>query len=358
MEIIIRSIKITGEMPDWIKFVEILKNCLVEMGHTYRVIRCVDLYPDDPYPDQFSIFPHCRKQETPTGRLFYKEMYLKGLFTLDAHGWGPDHGASQKPPSLEGIGDDEALGLVSRLREQYFANGGSKIQQPQWTDIDESLKPYWLVPLQQEKDQVIKYHSTATVVEFVHLIADWAEQKKRNIVFKVHPADSTEEVANAVNARVAASPYLFSHSGSIHALIQAAMGVAVINSGTGFESLIHGSPVATFGACDYQWATFAMSRDNLDDIDNCFINDNPQQQMARYRFLYHYLNRHAFEINTLSHTITNDAGPDAHIISRVKAILQQTIDDYQAAQDIQGYEYVGKQPNLAHVQTNHQADSH
>jgi hypothetical protein len=48
----------------------ILKRCIVEMDHSFRVVKCFDLYPDDPYSDQLSIFPHCRIQETPTGRVF------------------------------------------------------------------------------------------------------------------------------------------------------------------------------------------------------------------------------------------------------------------------------------------------
>jgi hypothetical protein len=320
MEIIIRSIMEIERMTYWQKFMGVLQTCIQEMGHSHRVLGCKDLYPDDPFPEQISIFPHCRKQVTPTGRLFYKEMYLKGLFTLDSLGWGPDHSAIQSSPPLGDIGDDEALELVDRLRKEYFANGDSKVQQPLTSAIDEHLKPYWLVPLQQEKDQVIKYHSPSSVVAFMHLIADWAEKNQRNIIFKVHPCDTTEQVTDAVDARIKNSRYLSRHSGSIHALIESAMGVVVINSGTGFESLIHGSPVATFGACDYKWATFSMTDNNLDKVDNYFLNYSQKQQMNTYRFLYHYFYHYAFETRN---------NVDAKVKVRVKAIIQQAIDHYQ-----------------------------
>jgi capsule polysaccharide modification protein KpsS len=151
------------------------------------------------------------------------------------------------------------------------------------------------------------------------LIGDWAEKNHRNIIFKVHPCDTTEKVADAVNARTKNSRYLSRHNGSIHTLIQSAMGVVVINSGTGFESLIHGSPVATFGSCDYKWATFAMTCNNLDNVDNYFVNYSQKQQMNTYRFLYHYFYHYAFETrNTV----------DTSVRVRVKAIIQQAIDNY------------------------------
>ncbi|MCZ6672768.1 MAG: hypothetical protein O7C75_07500 [Verrucomicrobia bacterium] len=326
----------------------ILKRCIVEMDHSFRVVKCFDLYPDDPYPDQLSIFPHCRIQETPTGRLFYKEMYLKGLFTLDRLGWGPDHSGIQTVPDLSGIGEAEALELVQRLRHRYFRNGDSKVRQPAGAMIPESIKPYWLVPLQQEKDQVIKFHSPSTVVAFIHVISDWAEKKQRNIVFKVHPADPTMEVAEAVDTRIAGSPFLHLKAGNIHTLIKKSLGVAVINSGTGFESLIHGKPVAVFGDCDYKWASFPMTSDNLDDADDYFSSFSREQEMSTYCFLYHYLQRYAFETRG---KVSNQ------LKDRVKVILQQTIDSYLSERDKPDPMNQGTSLNLTRRETNHPANN-
>lgn len=180
------------------------------------------------------------------------------------------------------------------------------------------------------------------------MIADWAEKKKRNIVFKVHPADPTPEVSEAVDARIEDSLCLFRRSGNIHALIQSSLGVAVINSGTGFESLIHGKPVAAYGDCDYKWTSFAMTAGNLDEVDEYFLNYSKEQKMNSYRFLYHYICRHAFE------TIGN---LDDHLRTRVKAVVQQAIDDYQAEQGTPDRASQDTPPDSTGIQTSRPANS-
>ena len=118
MQIVVRSIMNDATEPRWHRFLELLQRCILELGHEPTVVPCRDMYPSDPYPERLSIFPHCRKQETPTGRLFYKEMYLKGLFTLDRLGWGPDHSTSRRPFPLDASDGRQAAYQLTDIGEK------------------------------------------------------------------------------------------------------------------------------------------------------------------------------------------------------------------------------------------------
>ena len=126
------------------------------------------------------------------------------------------------------------------------------------------------------------------------------------------------------------------------------MGVAVINSGTGFESLIHGKPVATYGDCDYKCASFDMTAGNLDEVDEYFLRYSKEQEMNNYRFLYHYIHHHAFETHGMV---------DEHLKNRVKAVVQRAIGDYEAEQGPRGREIQDKSPDAAGMETNRPAST-
>lgn len=77
---------------------------------------------------------------------------------------------------------------------------------------------------------------------------------------------------------------------SIHELLPLSKAVVTINSGAGFEALIHLKPVITLGKADYSAATYECK--DVEDIKNCkqFINA-PADKLQIKKFLYAYLNR-------------------------------------------------------------------
>jgi hypothetical protein len=86
--------------------------------------------------------------------------------------------------------------------------------------------------------------------------------------------------------------------GNIHEIIKRSQGLLVINSGTGFESLIHGKPVCTFGDCDYNRVTFNADIRRLDEARNfIFDYDENKQKIAR-KFVYWYMHDHAFYLKS------------------------------------------------------------
>ena len=294
MDIVLRSYWQCGSTPRWRRFETLLKRSFQDLGHPVHDVPSEGLSPVE-RGDSLAIYPHCRKRDVPGGWLFYKEMYLRGLFTLDSQGWGADHSAMDCEPNLGEIDDERAASFVETIRDRYFSGGASKVPQPEPEPVDETLKPYWLVPLQLQKDQAIRFFSPISVVDFVELIAGWAHRRGRKVVFKLHPGHEEPAAAAAVAKWEAASPFIFCLDHNIHSLIESALGVAVITSGTGFEALIHGKPVAVMGDVDYSWVCCRMTRDNLDLVDRYFIDYSRAQTLRAYRFLEFYFTRHAFE---------------------------------------------------------------
>ncbi|MBV9924325.1 MAG: hypothetical protein JOZ96_04725 [Acidobacteria bacterium] len=296
MKILLRSMFPCPSVDRWRAFEALLKQCLDELGHEVIELHLDPLFPPDPADVDFKIYAHKTRREVPGADLFYKEMHMRGLFTIDAEGWGADHSAVREPPDLDAGDAAEAERFVARIREQFVSNGHSKQRQPELRSIPEEYKPYLLVPLQLPTDDTIMHHSPVSVVEFVHVVSDWAEGAGQKILFKLHPGAVYPEIAAAVEARSAANPYVNRLDANIHSLIQGAEGVVVINSGTGFESLIHGKPVVTFGNCDYKSVTFAARRDNLDEAREYVAGYRPGQRLRGIKFVHHYYTRHAFDV--------------------------------------------------------------
>ena len=145
-------------------------------------------------------------------------------------------------------------------------------------------------------DDVIMYHSPFSVTEFVNVIADWAEARRHKFVFKVHPGCKDEVITHTVDRRVRSSRYLFCRADNIHSLINESRGVITINSGVGFESLIHGKPVATLGDCDYRCVTYPAEEGTLDAALDYIDSYTQEQREAAACFIYFYFRQHGYTI--------------------------------------------------------------
>jgi hypothetical protein len=271
-----------------------LKECLMRLGHEVNELEFAPALPPGPPGFDFRIYPHKTRREVPDGDLFYKELHMPGLFTIDHLGWGPDHSGLQSPPDLSEIDDERAARFCAQLRQDFFATGRSKHRQPPLRTIDPALAPYVLAPLQLPTDDAVTHHSELGVLDYINLLADWAERARVRVVFKLHPGAEMPEIAEAVKRRNATGRYVALVDENIHALIAGAVGVVVLTSGVGFESLIHGKPIVTLGRCDYRWATFCASSDDLDAAFAYVSEYSSVQRQAAYNFIYFYYHHHAY----------------------------------------------------------------
>jgi Capsule polysaccharide biosynthesis protein len=296
VKILLRRMFPCPPVERWRKFETILKECLRELDHEVFELDMDNQIPPDPPEAEYKIYAHKTRREAPSANLFFKEMYMHHLFTLDHQGWGADDSRMRNAPQLCGVGEADADSFCAGLREEFLTSGKSKHIQPPLKEVDPGMRPYLLAPLQVPTDEVIRNHAPLSIIDFVHVLSDWAERRRQNLVFKLHPGRFFPEIAEVVERRVSSSPYLFLSPDNIHSLISSAQGVVVINSGTGFESLIHGKPVATVGACDYQWFTFRANFQDLDPFLDYVANYSPEQRLDGYKFVHFYYHEHAYLI--------------------------------------------------------------
>jgi hypothetical protein len=284
----------------WAKFESLIKTALSELGHDVIEQQQHPSIADDLRDASFRIYAHQTRRDVP-GDLFYKQMHLPDLFTIDSLGWGADHSKMQEPPDLTGIEGTLAERFVGSLRLKFLETGTSKLPQPGRKASVSFPDDYIFVPLQTPRDYVQVHHAPFPVLSFVHLVASWANEAKQRIVFKLHPglyctSDCDNEIINAVNHYAGASDYIDCLNVNVHDLIIGSRGVFTINSGVGFESLIHGKPVVTFGNCDYKWVTFRADADCLNAARAFVFGYTDELRQEANRFIYHYFFRHAFSV--------------------------------------------------------------
>ena len=196
------------------------------------------------------------------------------------------------PPAAEA--HDDATTFCRALAARFLFEGASKQPQPGPQRVEGLPENYILAPLQVREDYVLRHHAAITVPEFVTALADWSEASARPLVFKLHPGDPWRGHL----ARAEAWRHARFATGNVHNLIAQSRGVIVINSGVGFESLIHGKPVVTLGDCDYKAATFDGVLGDLWSAADYIDSYGEAQRQAGYRFVRAYCHRHAYDLSS------------------------------------------------------------
>ncbi len=287
--------------PEWGMFEEILKKSLLQIG--------CEIYDQPETPLEIDredwikiadkkIAVHKCKRDLPDYDLFYMQMHMRNLFTLDSNGWGNDHSGNYlfNPDEIDA---KIATKFCEKLSSKMLKSGASKCDQPEVTKTRKLPSKFILVPLQIPRDYVLQHHSKITVLQFIEAIISWASDAKIDICFKLHPHNKSDhDLISAIENGVKNSSYIHKVEGNINDLIKASVGLFVINSGTGFEALLHGKPVSTFGGCDYKIASFAGDISNLNAAKEFLFCYSNEQKILSYKFVYWYHNIHAFDIHS------------------------------------------------------------
>ena len=277
--------------PEWATF----ENLFIPILRKYAEVETQKEHPKEPnlgWPHDRFGYVHKTIRDCPDGSLFWMQMHLRDLFTLDSTGWGADHSQYGKADFVDL--PDEAVEFVTKLSDELWRDNVSKIDQIKEVDCEVDI-PFILVPIQIPRDYTIQWHFPISVKYFIDSIQAWAHQAQTHVAFKLHPCNRMDiDLQIAVEDAVRMSRYCHRVDGNIHELIKRAIGLFVINSGTGFEALIHGQPVCTFGSCDYNLVTFNADIRRLDEARNfLFDYDEDKQKLAR-KFVFWYLHDHGF----------------------------------------------------------------
>jgi hypothetical protein len=284
---------------EWVAFQSLLKECLRELGHTVVEQPSSPLVGDEDEGVDFRIYAHKTRRDI-AGDLYYNQVHLRNLFTLDGQGWGADHSAAGKPDAFDRVDPRAAAQFCTALRDEMLASGLSKHPQPDRSRVPAEALPegYAFVPLQRPHDYVQIHHAPISVVDFVDVLADWAESRRQPVAIKPHPFNERDpEVLQALERRSRGSRFVLRVDENVHDLVARATAVVTINSGVGFESLIHGKPVVTFGRSDYAHLTYRATAGRLDEAWRYAAEYTEVQRQRAWQFLYHYFFEHGYYLS-------------------------------------------------------------
>ncbi len=247
--------------------------------------------------------PHTTRMQfgpTRTPMLFYMQMMQRWLFTVDPLGWGA--GAASYPCSAYAQGDADAP-TFALYRERIVNRNTSKFAQaPKRSRIDLVRNsaipdaPYIFFPCQVPHDESLKLFSPYAEEALVGALAEWCAARGVWLVLKEHPANRPS--MRALHAAADRHARTLWSEASIHDLIEHAAAVYTLNSGVGFEALLHLKPVATFARAEYDVVAVRGEIDILDTVWQAVSSWDRTEWSHRYsQFIDWYCRMHAVDLS-------------------------------------------------------------
>ena len=190
---------------------------------------------------------------------YYMQTVFPWLFTVNRTGWGGT--STDYPWKPEGEFDET---VFNKLASRIMSNE-SKFDQPEQSDKVELPEDFIFFPGQIPHDETIEYHSDVTVEETLDKLSLWCHQHKVPLVVKGHPVNP----GSMASLKTVLHPdTLWVDNVSIHDLLSKCFCVYTVNSGAGFEALLHKKPVVTFGQAEYDCVTIKGDINSLDTAWN------------------------------------------------------------------------------------------
>ncbi|MFQ5784512.1 MAG: hypothetical protein ACE5H8_06780 [Alphaproteobacteria bacterium] len=214
---------------------------------------------------------------------FYMQVIFPWLFTVDPLGWSA---GSSAYPCDHRAGDSES-GTFERYIERIVGQNESKYEQRARINRRELVArgeipdgPYIFFACQRPTDQAVRFYSPYEAIDVAAGVARWAKKRGFSVVFKAHPTN----IARARPLHDATSGYdVYWSMASVHDLIAHSDAVYVINSGVGFEAMLHNKPVVTFGQVEYDAVSIHGDIAALDRTWQAVQGSDPAQRLAAYR---------------------------------------------------------------------------
>ena len=192
---------------------------------------------------------------------YYMQTAFPWMFSVDRKGWGA--GSSKYPFDRKYIGtaEDAHNGAdIFNMLQNRMNDNQSKFEQPIYQSSEKINLPddYAFFPCQIPHDETIKFHSDVTVEEALEVTCTATQEIGMNLVVKGHPVNPGS--MQSLKEIVKNYPHVTWYDDvSIHQLIQTARCTVTVNSGVGFESLLHKVPVVTFGRSEYDCVTYKVN---------------------------------------------------------------------------------------------------
>ena len=151
----------------------------------------------------------------------------------------------------------------------------SKFDQPKRMYADFPYRDYILFPCQLPHDETIQWHSKISVEQALHCVISYCEQRNKKLIVKGHPVNiASMEPLKLLTVSSSVTEYV--EKGSIFDFIEYANLVCVVNSGTGFESILMKKPVVMFGDAEYDKVVNKANLENYMDVMDTATYDETQ----------------------------------------------------------------------------------
>ncbi|WP_428024385.1 hypothetical protein [Arcobacter sp.] len=224
----------------------------------------------------------------------WKESYLQGMISFDTNGYSGWSSFCNININqiLKNISMEESEVFFARLVTKYIYSNISKYKQK---DIKKYKFPkkFIFFPLQTINDTVM-LHSYFEPIKLIESVIKIVKKHNIPLVIKRHPR-CTSNTLKELLLKYENKEEVIIYDGSIHNAIAKCETVYVINSGVGFEALLHLKPVITFGKSDYMGVTRNVK--NLQEIEKePFFYLYEEEKIKIKNFLYYYINNKCINI--------------------------------------------------------------
>ncbi|MFW2605364.1 hypothetical protein [Aliarcobacter butzleri] len=219
--------------------------------------------------------------------LRWKEGYLTDSITFYQEGFsGWNKNISKRFfDEKDNIPLELAQNKLNSLIKNFINTNQSKYIQPKKKDTS-FPNNFIFFPL-QKIDDCVMLKSNFPPLELIENIITLVIKKDIILYLKRHPRCYDEKLTKLLD-KYKNSKNIILYSGSIHDAISHATTIYTINSGVGFESLLHLKPVVTFGKSDYMCVTRHIR--NLKELEKePFYYLTKEEKNTIIKFIYFYI---------------------------------------------------------------------
>ena len=213
-----------------------------------------------------------------------KKGYVPGYIYFDRtgySGWAEIANSPELFSKSQEANINVAREFVQQFVQHYTNTNTSKL--PQTQDFVLPQEKYIFV-VGQVPDDTVSFHANIKSDDLITRVVDrFADEI--TVVFKPHPIDLKrrpkyyQQLSQTYNVTMT--------NGSIHKIIPNAEAVFTVNSGVGFESLLHNKPVICSGHSDYHWVTTRIkSNEDLNRLQLSEIKQNDDQVIKFLFFMF------------------------------------------------------------------------
>ncbi len=291
----------------WKQFAVLLANAMEKMDVRVQVYELPASQITPGYIDSLGhrlvFVPHrCTLDfgKTTTNVLFFMQEYFRWVFVVDPMGWSASSSVypfdiKYMKPKYKGVFQAYRRSLASGKLTSKFCQLSRRSRWSLMWSREIPFGKYIFFPLQVPSDQSIRYFSDFSEEEVVSAVIRWSKKSGVPVVFKPHPVSQKAMANFEQQVREAGCYWSTAH---VYDLLAHAAAVFTINSGVGFEALLHLKPVVTFGRAEYDCVTQKATPQSIDKAWKACLNLGRSDLEKSYeRFVDGFLTSYAVDMS-------------------------------------------------------------